>query len=111
VGALTELVPVEMGIGEVRLVLPALRQLCRAKRRVAFVDPPCTPHPLALHGQGLPSNGPFGLPPKPTQTGCGRRLSCCVSPASGAVLLWSRRPQDRDLDKLQLAAFTLWTVH
>src|SRR5687768_1130490 len=52
-GALTELVPAVEGIGEVALVLPALRSLCCENRQIVFVHPPHIPYAPALLRAGL----------------------------------------------------------
>jgi len=104
VGALIELVPTQDGIGEVRLVLPALRQLCRAQRRVAFIHPPFTPDPLALHGKGLPLKFTIWIATKSDADSLWAATQLLREASTGAILLWSTRLQSGDLRKLQLAA-------
>lgn len=53
VGSLTELLVERHGIGELRLVLPALAQLARDGREVLWVAPPFIPYAPALQQHGL----------------------------------------------------------
>src|SRR5579863_10300983 len=48
IGALTELIPLAEGIGEVGLLQPVLQQLCGEGRRIVLVRPPYTPYAPAL---------------------------------------------------------------
>jgi hypothetical protein len=104
IGALTEVLPVEDGIGEVSLTLPAVRQLCRSQRRVIFVDPPFPPDPPALHGRGLPLPLTLWIATKSEEEGVWAAAQLLREAATGAVLLWSSCHRDRTLRKLQLAA-------
>ncbi len=53
VGGLTELLIAHHGIGELRLVLPALARLARDGREVLWVAPPFIPYAPALQQHGL----------------------------------------------------------
>nr|WP_255581590.1 translesion DNA synthesis-associated protein ImuA [Cupriavidus sp. AU9028] len=53
-GAVTELLHADCGIGELRLVRPTLQSLTAAGRRVAMIGPPCPPNAIALTAWGLP---------------------------------------------------------
>lgn len=52
VGAMVEIMPQQTGIGEMRLLAPALAQV--AERTVVLLQPPHVPQPLALAALGLP---------------------------------------------------------
>jgi protein ImuA len=52
VGSLVEILPQQTGIGELRLLAPALAQV--ADRSVVLLQPPHVPQPLALAAMGLP---------------------------------------------------------
>lgn len=52
-GALTELLVAREGVGEISLLLPTLARVSREGGWTVLVDPPWTPYPPALHGQGL----------------------------------------------------------
>lgn len=53
VGAVTELLHADCGMGELRLLLPALRSLTAAKRRLALIGPPHAPNAMGLAAAGL----------------------------------------------------------
>lgn len=53
VGALTELITREPGIGELRLLVPVLRQLTRNQRTVVLLAPPHIPYAPALASFGI----------------------------------------------------------
>ncbi len=52
-GMLTELIGREPGIGELRLLVPVLRQLTRERRIVVLLGPPLVPYAPALAGFGI----------------------------------------------------------
>src|SRR4249920_4082167 len=52
-GALAELVPAHDGIGELRLLGPALARLARAGERIAWIAPPYLPYAPALVAAGI----------------------------------------------------------
>jgi hypothetical protein len=101
-GALTEILLPQHGLGELRLLLPALARLSRSER-LLLVAPPFTPYAPALAAGGI----------------CLRHLAwvhCAAAQALwaaeqslragclGAVLAWSEGGDDRALRRLQLAA-------
>lgn len=52
-GTLTEILAAREGVGELRLVLPALAALTRAGKRVAWLAPPHLPYAPALAAAGM----------------------------------------------------------
>lgn len=52
-GGLTELLPTRAGIGELRLLMPALARLSRGARWVTWVDPPHIPYAAGLYAAGV----------------------------------------------------------
>ncbi len=52
-GALTEILGLQEGIGELQLVLPALAKLTRAGKRVVWLAPPHLPYAPALAAAGV----------------------------------------------------------
>lgn len=103
-GAVTELLPAGMGIGELSLLLPALAQLTRSARQVAMLTPPCLPYAPALQQHGLILRHLLLI--HTTDDGAllwsAEQLLRCS--AVGAVLLWPRQIDDRRVRRLQLAA-------
>lgn len=55
VGALTELLHADSGMGELRLLRPALRALVQGGRRLVLVGPPYAPNAMGLSTWGIPA--------------------------------------------------------
>lgn len=53
VGTLTELIASEAGVGELRLLIPVLRQLTRERKRVILLAPPHVPYAPGLASYGI----------------------------------------------------------
>ncbi|HEY5999798.1 MAG TPA: translesion DNA synthesis-associated protein ImuA [bacterium] len=103
-GAMTEILPVSAGAGELGLLVPALADLSRQGRRIAWIDPPHLPYPPALAAAGVAPSRVLLV-----CAGAGRdRLwaaeQCLRSGACGAVLLWPQECDNQSLRRLQLAA-------
>lgn len=103
-GALTELVPVTEGIGEVAMLQGALKRLCEAKRHIVFVHPPYIPYAPALLGAGLPLPRVLWIDAADDEDAHWAAEQTLREGAAGAVLLWSAALADRPLRRLQLAA-------
>jgi protein ImuA len=107
VGALTELLLNGYGIGELRLLMPALAALTRAGRYLALIDPPLLVYPPALAQHGINLERvvlirPKGEAPSISLWAMEQALRCA---AVGAVLAWpSHTMSDKELRRLQLAA-------
>jgi len=105
VGAVTELVPDTSGIGELRLLMPALRRIaCDEGRPVVLVGPPHIPYAPALYRAGLPLRRLIWLQPSSeteTQWAAEQTLRAGIA---GAVLMWTDTRADLALRRLQLAA-------
>jgi protein ImuA len=106
VGAVTELMPDAQGIGELSLLLPALAQLSRAGRYIAWIAPPCLPYPQALTRHGLALERLLLVQVRDAQTGLWATEQALRCPAIGAVLAWPAALDDRRIRRLQLAAET-----
>lgn len=104
VGALTEVLPAAEGIGEVRLLLPALASLSRQGRWLAWVDPPHLPYAPALSGAGVDLSRMVLVQPGRPEEALWAAEQALASGAPGAVLMWLKNPADRPLRRLQLAA-------
>ena len=52
-GTIVELMPTETGIGELRLLMPALARITQAERHVALIAPPYIPFAPALSQHGV----------------------------------------------------------
>ena len=101
-GALTEILPSHEGIGELRLIGPALAQLSKRKRRLVWIDPPYLPYGPALSAAGIDPS--MLLIARCEKEGLWAAEQCLKSASCGAVLLWPQRLRYIDLRRLQLAA-------
>jgi len=104
VGAITELMPETQGIGELSLLLPALAQLSRAGRYIAWIAPPCLPYPPALIHHGLALEQLLLVQTRDARTALWATEQALRCPAIGAVLAWPEAIDDRQVRRLQLAA-------
>jgi hypothetical protein len=104
IGALTELVPLIEGIGEVDVLRAALKQLCDEKRHIVFVRPPYIPYAPALLRAGLPLPRVLWIDAAQDEDARWAAEQTLREGAAGAVLLWSPAIADRPLRRLQLAA-------
>jgi cell division inhibitor SulA/protein ImuA len=101
-GNLTEFLVERGGVGEISLLLPALRHLASSGGWLALVAPPWRPHAPAWAAAGL-------LPERLVVVDAGRRAAWCLEQvlASGGfagVLAWPDRDIDaRTLRRLQVA--------
>lgn len=103
-GALTEILPAHEGIGELRLLGPALAGLSRRRLRLAWIAPPYLPYPPALAAAGIDISGPIIVrtrSPKDTLWAVEQALR---SNACGAVLAWPQTAKYAELRRLQIAA-------
>jgi cell division inhibitor SulA len=106
-GALTELLVSTSGIGELSLLLPALRHICEQGRGVALLAPPWLPYARAWESAGLPLDKLLLLEATSSNL-LWSAEQILRSGECGAVLLWSqaagRTLDHRALQRLQLAA-------
>lgn len=104
VGALVELLAAQPGCGEMRLLAPALARAVSARRPLAFVAPPQSPHAGAIAELGVPLDAMMWL-----RAGRGAdalwaaeqalKTGCC-----GALLFWQPDVRADALRRLHLAA-------
>jgi len=105
VGAITELMPEAQGIGELSLLMPALAQLSRAGRYLAWIAPPCLPYPPALAQHGLALERVLLVQAHDARSVLWAAEQVLRCPAIGAVLAWpAALLDDRRVRRLQLAA-------
>lgn len=103
-GSMVELLPDEIGIGELRLIMPALARLTQGERHVAMISPPFIPFAAALSQQGLRLEHLLiirALQPVDALWACEQALRC---KSFGAVIAWPTAIKDREIRRLQLAA-------
>jgi cell division inhibitor SulA/protein ImuA len=104
IGAITELMPELAGIGELRLLAPALVALARAGRYIAWIAPPLLPYAPALAGAGLPLERVLIIQTRDLKESLWAMEQTLRCPLFGAVLAWPASIADRNVRRLQLAA-------
>ncbi len=102
-GALTEILVRHEGVGESRLLLPALARLSRAGRWLAWVSPPHIPYAPALAGADIDPARVLWVRARPEQAAWAMEQAL-RSGSCGAVLGWLDKTSMRELRRLQLAA-------
>ncbi|WP_429250360.1 translesion DNA synthesis-associated protein ImuA [Paraburkholderia sp. GAS333] len=101
-GALVELLVQQPGIGEMRLLKPALAEL--STRPIALLQPPHVPNSLAFSYLGLPVERLMRLraPKTADALWCAERVLQAAS--CGALILWQQHIRTEALRRLHLAA-------
>lgn len=105
-GALVEIVPLEHGIGELRLLLPAMASILASGRGALLVDPPFIPYAPALLQHGLDLSRLLVIHPADTSQALWAMEQSLRTGACGAVLAWGDHDDGKVLRRLQLAAET-----
>jgi len=103
-GALTEICCARAGIGELRLLLPALVELARGNRWIAFIAPPYIPYPPALTAAGVELARLLVINPTTRADELWSVETSLRSGACAAVLSWAEFADAAPLRRLQLAA-------
>ncbi len=110
--SLTEVLTTRYGIGELRLLMPALAQLSNEAPRqdftepgwIAWVAPPFQPYPPALQQCGIDLSRMLIVRPKETSEILWSAEQALSSGTCAAVLLWPDTLDDQGSRRLQLAA-------
>jgi protein ImuA len=105
-GALTELLIERQGIGELRLLTPALARLSEADGWLAWVAPPYVPYAAALAAAGIDLKRLVVAKPSSETDAWWTAEQALRSGACGALLAWLRAADERRMRRLQLAAET-----
>jgi cell division inhibitor SulA/protein ImuA len=87
-GALTEIVVAHPGIGELRLLLPALARLSRGDRWIAFIAPPYIPFAPALAAAGVELSRLLLVHPRTREEHLWAVEASLRAGACAAVLAW-----------------------
>lgn len=104
VGALTEIVPVREGMGELRLLMPCLARLTRESRWVAWVSPPHRLYGPALAASGVELSRVLVVSTSVPEKRWWAAEQALRSRACGAVLVWGDDAGPTGLRRLHLAA-------
>jgi cell division inhibitor SulA/protein ImuA len=103
-GCLTELLPAHEGIGELRVLGPALAALSRRDRQLAWIAPPHLPYAPALDAAGIALTQLLIVRTAAARDTLWAAEQALVSAACGAVLVWPGAVKYIELRRLQLAA-------
>jgi hypothetical protein len=105
-GALTEVLLSRQGIGELRLLTPALARLSEADGWLAWVAPPYVPYAAALAAAGIDLKHLLVAKPPNEADAWWTAEQALRSGACAALLAWLRAADERRMRRLQLAAET-----
>lgn len=104
-GALIEIRVSGWGIGELRLLLPAMRWLNHAGRWLVWIEPPFEPYAPALCRHGLDLHRMLVIETGTAETdGWWTMEKFLRHPDAGLVMAWPKRLERKALRRLQLAA-------
>jgi len=103
-GALTEILPAHEGIGELRLLGPALAALSNRGLWLAWIAPPHLPYAPALAAWGIDSGKLVTVRTPSAKETLWAAEQALASNACGAVLAWPQGPKYAELRRLQIAA-------
>lgn len=102
--SLIELLPLVEGIGEMKLLLPTLKQIACEAQDIVLIRPPHIPYPPAFDHLGLPLNRLIWIEATSDQDAHWAAEQTLREGIAGAVLLWSDVSKDVVLRRLQVAA-------
>lgn len=101
-GTLIDLLPQQPGIGELRLLRPALAKV--AKRRIVLLQPPHPPQALALAAMGLSPSQMIWIRSSRSTDALWAAEQVLRSGSCGALLFWQSHARGETLRRLHLAA-------
>ncbi|WP_088709700.1 translesion DNA synthesis-associated protein ImuA [Noviherbaspirillum denitrificans] len=100
---LVELLLQQSGIGEIRLLRPALETIAR-KRRIALLQPPHLPQVAAWTGWGLPADRLLWIRTTRSKDALWSAEQVLRNGSCGALLFWQQQMRAESLRRLHLAA-------
>jgi hypothetical protein len=103
-GTVVELMPASDGIGELRLLMPALAKITHSERHVAMIAPPYIPFAPALLRHGLRLEHFWIIRAQSAADILWSAEQTLRCKSFGAVLTWPATIGDREVRRLQLAA-------
>ncbi|WP_129775443.1 translesion DNA synthesis-associated protein ImuA [Peristeroidobacter soli] len=103
-GTIVELMPMSDGIGELRLLMPALAKITHSERHVAMIAPPYIPFAPALLRHGLRLEHFWIIRAQSAADILWSAEQTLRCKSFGAVLAWPSAIRDREVRRLQLAA-------
>ena len=103
-GTLTEILPAHEGIGELRLLGPALARLSAAGRRLVWIAPPHRPYAPAIAAASIDLANLVIVRTRTPRETLWATEQALASRACGAVLTWTAAVTYPELRRVQLAA-------
>ena len=103
-GRVVELMPAITGIGELRLLLPALARITSAGRHITLIAPPYIPFAPALSQQGVRLERVLVIQAQRAEDILWAAEQSLRCRSFGAVIAWPATIRDREVRRLQLAA-------
>jgi protein ImuA len=103
-GTIVELMPTATGIGEMRLLLPALARITGAGRHVTLIAPPYIPFAPALSQHSVRLDRVLVIQAQQAEDILWAAEQSLRCRSFGAVLAWPATIRDREIRRLQLAA-------
>jgi hypothetical protein len=103
-GAVSELITGQPGLGELSLLLPVLAEIGRQGQWVVLVDPPWVPYPASLHARGLSLERLLLVRTRNEKESLWACEQSLRNGRGGAVLAWPGRIEFTRVRRLQLAA-------
>jgi protein ImuA len=103
-GTIVELMPTAVGIGELRLLMPALARITSAGRHVTLIAPPYIPFAAALSQHGVRLERLLVIQAQRAEDILWATEQSLRCRSFGAVLAWPATVRDREIRRLQLAA-------
>lgn len=102
-GTLTELLCDTAGIGELQLVLPAMKAVVDQGRYLFWVDPPFMPYAPALAQHGIDLSKLIIIRPDTAREGLWALEQILRNPLCGIAMAWPKTLAANDIRRLQLA--------
>jgi hypothetical protein len=103
-GTIVELMPTQIGVGEFRLLMPALARITNTERHVALIAPPYIPFAPALDRHGVRLERLLIVRAEKNADALWAIEQTLRCKSFGAVVGWPDLIKDRDVRRLQLAA-------
>ena len=101
-----------LGIGEIRLFTPVLKELIDNKKTVVWINPPFIPYPLALNDSGLKEDSQLIVFARNQKDLLWAIEASCTNEKIGAVLAWTKKItlSAKHSRRLQLSAKSAGTL-
>lgn len=103
-GTIVELMPTQIGVGEFRLLMPALASITKSERHIAFISPPYIPLAPALQRHGIQLDRLLIVNAEKNVDALWATEQALRCKSFGAVIAWPAIVKDRDVRRLQLAS-------